>query len=67
LARALAATGATRGMELDIHPNMVHLFTYRHDKSANKLTPEKLLNTMRGPADRYLSPDRRDFFAITRR
>jgi len=67
LARALAATGATRGMELDIHPNMVHLFTYRHDKSANKLTPEKLLDTMRGPADRYLSPDRRDFFAITRR
>ena len=52
-------------MELDIHPNMVHLFTYRHDTA--KPTPAKLLDTMRGPADRYLTPDRRDFFAITRR
>lgn len=67
LARALAATGATRGMELDIHPNMVHLFTYRHDKNTAGPTPAKLLDTMRGPADRYLTPDRRDFFAITRR
>lgn len=65
LARALSATGAVRGMELDIHPNMVHLFTYRHDTA--KPTPAKLLDTMRGPADRYLTPDRRDFFAITRR
>lgn len=52
LARALAATGVTRGMELDIHPNMVHLFTYRHDKGTADPTPAKLLDTMRGPADR---------------
>jgi hypothetical protein len=67
LARALAATGAVRGMALDIHPNMVHLFTYRHDTGGTDISPSKLLHSMRGPADRYLTPDRRDFFAITRR
>jgi len=46
---------------------MVHLFAYRHDKGAAEPTPSKLLDTMRGPTDRYLAPDRRDFFAITRR
>jgi hypothetical protein len=67
LARVLAATGATRGMELDIHPNMVHLFVYRHVGGSAEPTPRKLLPTMRGPANRYLYPDNRDFFAITRR
>ena len=67
LARALSATGAVRGMELDIHPNMVHLFSYRHGRGEAGPTPSKLLDTMRGPADRYLTPDLRDFFAITRR
>jgi len=67
LARALGATGAVRGMALDIHPNMVHLFTYRHDAVAAEPIPSKLLDTMRGPSDRYLTPDRRDFFAITER
>lgn len=67
LARALGATGAVRGMELDIHPNMVHLFTYRHLNGSAEPTPSKLLDAMRGPANRYLVPDRRDFFAITRR
>ncbi|HTK65826.1 MAG TPA: hypothetical protein VL595_25815 [Pseudonocardia sp.] len=67
LARALGATGALRAMELDIHPNMVHLFTYRHDDGAAGPIPSKLLDSMRGPADRYLVPDRRDFFAVTRR
>lgn len=65
LARVLAATGSTRGMELDIHPQMVHLFYYGHD--TGNLRPTKLLDTMRGPTDRYLSPDQRDFFAIYQR
>ena len=65
LARAVAATGATRGMELDIHPQMVHLFYYRQVGGVPQ--PIKLLDSMRGPADRYLLPDQRDFFAIVRR
>lgn len=67
LARALAATGVVRGMQLDIHPNMVHLFTYRHDAAGGAPTASKLVDTMSGPADRYLVPDRRDFFAMTRK
>ena len=65
LARALADTGAVRGMELDMHPAMVHLFSYRHSTGAASLTPSPLLTEMRGPADRYLSPDRRDFIMLT--
>jgi hypothetical protein len=67
LARALAAAGAVRGMELDIHPNMVHLFVYRHGPGTDMPVPTKLLANMRGPAERYLVPDLRDFVAITQR
>jgi hypothetical protein len=63
LARALADTGAMRGMELDIHPSMVRMILYGHAKG---LVPTKLLPDMLGPATRYLAPDQRDFLAITR-
>jgi hypothetical protein len=67
LTRALADTGAVRGMELDMHPAMVHLFSYRHSTGAASLTPSPLLTEMRGPVDRYLSPDQRDFIMLTLR
>jgi hypothetical protein len=66
LAQALASTGAVRGMELDIHPQEVHMFAYRHPATGAP-APEKLLGTMRGPADRYLFSDERDFVALTLR
>ena len=66
LARALASTGVVRGMELDIHPAEVHLFAYRHLPDGTPV-PEKLLGAMRGPTDRYLHPDQRDFVALTLR
>jgi hypothetical protein len=73
LTRALADANVVRGMELDIHPAMVHLFFYQHptvNKSAHASIPlvaTKLLLTMRGPVSRYLSPDQRDFVALTLR
>jgi hypothetical protein len=67
LARALADTGASRGMELDIHPAEVHLFAYRHDAGAPGPVPTALLADMPGPTDRYLRPDQRDFVALTAR
>ncbi|GAA2553827.1 phosphodiester glycosidase family protein [Pseudonocardia hydrocarbonoxydans] len=67
LADALTRAGAVTGMELDIHDNMVDLFTYRHDPSGALSTATKLLPNMPGPADRYLVPDQRDFVAITLR
>jgi hypothetical protein len=66
LTRALLDTGAVRGMELDIHPAEVHLFAYRH-LTDGAPRPRKLLGTMRGPRDRYLQPDQRDFIALTLR
>jgi hypothetical protein len=67
LARALADTGAVRGMELDIHPAEVHLFAYQHTPGAAALAPAALLDDMRGPRDCYLRPNQRDFVAITQR
>jgi hypothetical protein len=66
LARALAGVGVVRGMELDIHPAEVHFFGYRHRADGTPV-PVKLLGTMRGPSDRYLRPDQRDFLALTLR
>jgi hypothetical protein len=65
LASALTEAGAVRGMQLDIHDNMVDLFTYRHDGGG--LKPQKLLPDMPGPSNRYLVPDQRDFVAVTLR
>ncbi|MHA6622378.1 hypothetical protein [Pseudonocardia sp. DLS-67] len=65
LAAALAEARAIRGMQLDIHPRLVDLFTYHHD--SGRLTAQKLLPDMRGPSDRYLVPDHRDFFVVTLR
>jgi hypothetical protein len=67
LAKALADTGASRGMELDIHPAEVHLFAYHLEPGATGPVPRALLADMRGPTDRYLQPDQRDFVALTAR
>ena len=67
LARALADTGAVRGMELDIHSNQVHLFAYQQRPGAGEPIPTALLKKMRGPWNRYLHPDQRDFIALTLR
>jgi len=67
LARALADTGAVRGMELDIHPRMVHLYAYQHVNGQPQPLANPLLPTMQGPLDRYLQPDQRDFVSVTLR
>jgi hypothetical protein len=67
LTRALEATGAVRGMELDIHPAEVHLFTYTHPVGAADPAPSALTSRMHGPRDRYLQPDQRDFIALIAR
>jgi hypothetical protein len=56
-----------RGTELDIHPAEVHLLTYQHSPGAAAPRPAALLSDMRGPRDRYLQPDQRDFIAIMQR
>jgi hypothetical protein len=66
LAQALSQAGAVTAMQLDIHNQMVDMFSYAHS-SADQLTSTPLLPNMPGPLDRYLRPDQRDFIAITAR
>jgi len=61
LAEILRRAGAVRAMELDINEDWVSFNTYRHPGAAE---PSKLLPEMYRPAERYLTPDERDFFAV---
>lgn len=68
LADALSRAGSVTAMELDIHNQMVDMFTYDHTTHLpGHLVGTPLLPTMPGPNDRYLQPDQRDFFAVTAR
>jgi hypothetical protein len=66
LAAALVQAGAVRGMQLDIHTEMVDFYSYPVG-AARIATGMKLLPNMAGSLDRYLVPDQRDFFAATLR
>ncbi len=61
LARILIHAGAVRAMELDINSYWISFNTYG---APGALEPSKLLSETERPAERYLSPDDRDFFAV---
>ncbi|MCU1352672.1 MAG: hypothetical protein JWM05_1881 [Acidimicrobiales bacterium] len=65
LADSLVQAGAVKGMQLDIHNEMVsaNLFT----PAAHGVSARKLLPGMPRPARRYLQADQRDFFTVTAR
>jgi hypothetical protein len=62
LAKILQRAGAVRAMQLDINAPWVTFNSYGHGGTASKLLP-----AMKRPATRYLTPDDRDFFAVTAR
>ena len=65
LAEAMSKAGIVRGMQLDIHTNMVFYTGFTPDRSVSYgLVPRKLLPAMPGPMTRFLMPDQRDFIAI---
>ena len=64
LARILKHAGAVRAMELDINSYWISFNTYA---APGALQPGKLLSETERPAERYLSPDDRDFFAVFKR
>lgn len=66
LASALVQAGAVRGMQLDIHNEMVAFLAYPGG-AAHTLNGVRLLPDMPGSPDRYLVPDQRDFFEVTLR
>lgn len=61
LAKILQRAGAVRALELDINEDWTSFISYRHPGAGN---PSNLLPEMFRPADRYLTPDERDFFAV---
>ena len=61
LAEVLERAGAVRALELDINEDWVSFITYRHPDAGQ---PSQLLPDILRPADRYLVPDERDFFAV---
>jgi hypothetical protein len=64
LAQILIHAGAVRAMQLDINSYWTTFISYAQPDAGR---PTSLLTTMsRGP-ERYLSPDDRDFFAVTLR
>ncbi len=66
LARVFALAGARQAMQLDINSYWV-TFNLYHATSpgANTVVGTKLMPNMVRPADRYLTPDRRDFVYLT--
>ena len=64
LAHILIRAGAVRAIELDINAEWPSLITYRH---VGGLVPTKVVPNGQQPANRYLVPDDRDFFAVYRR
>jgi hypothetical protein len=65
LATALQHAGAVRGMELDIHNQWPAFNVYQPASSSKRehIVATKLLPDMHHPAERYLTPDDRDFIA----
>jgi hypothetical protein len=61
MARILIHAGAVRGVELDINSYWVSLNTYA---ATGARRASRLLPGMNRPAQRYLTPDDRDFFAV---
>jgi Phosphodiester glycosidase len=61
LAKILRRAGAVRALELDINEDWTSFISYRRPQAAS---PSNLLPEMFRPADRYLTPDERDFFAV---
>lgn len=63
LATGLLDAGAVRAMELDMHSGMTVFSSWQH--AGGDDTAKLLMPGMNGPAARYLTPDRRDFFYLT--
>jgi hypothetical protein len=61
LAKILRRAGAVRALELDINEDWTSFISYSRPGAVG---PSNLLPEMLRPAERYLTPDERDFFAV---
>lgn len=67
LTAALVSAKAVRAVELDMHTNMVFFARWMPIGRQGPVSPAKLLPAMPSRAERYLTPDQRDFFYVTLR
>ena len=62
LAKILQRAGAVRALELDINEDWISFISYRHPGAAR--TEQPAAGNVPAAANRYLTPDERDFFAV---
>jgi hypothetical protein len=67
LADALLKATAVRAVELDINPQWVAGYLYRHRGSGRPLQPVPVVPGQTGIPGEFLEPDARDFFAVLAR
>jgi hypothetical protein len=67
LAEGLLAAKAVRAVELDINPQWVAAYLYRHRGSGRPLEPIPVVPTQNGIAGAFLEPYARDFFTVLAR
>ncbi len=67
LADVLARAGAVRAMTLDINPEWVtfNFFDHPDPRHPELVQGRKLIETMKRPANRYLSKESRDFISVS--
>ncbi len=64
LAEALLSAGAVRALELDINPEWVAGYLYRHPTPSTAAAVQQI-PTQPGVPGQFLAPYRRDFFTLT--
>jgi hypothetical protein len=67
MADVLSRAGAVRAMTLDINPEWVtfNFFDHPDPHHLDIVAGRKLIDSMRRPADRYLTKESRDFFTVS--
>lgn len=67
LASALLDARVVRAVELDINPEWVAGYLYRHRGARGPVTAVQVVAGQRGVAGQFLAPDSRDFFSVVAR
>ena len=67
LAAALLGARVVRAVELDINPEWVAAYLYRHPATAGTLSPVPIVPGQTGVPGQFLAPYSRDFFTIASR
>jgi hypothetical protein len=67
LAQALTSAHVVRAVELDINPEWVAAYLYRHTGKHGPVAAEQVMPGQQGIPGQFLTPWSRDFFTIVER